>query len=249
MDIAVWEGLSMTNSGTNQQNAAIAVRQAAIDMGYSCAEINAFTDRFEARGYVLPVYTCTGTCAITAISTSNLSPCDDNGTPEDGTDDFFTADVTVTFNDAPATGTLELTGDGTASISVASLTSPHTFVGVTLPSDGGAIDLTATFSDETSCTLNEPNAGTAPDPCITLGIEDNEAASAITIFPNPANNTISMLNVIQEYEITVYNMLGQKIIEQTIDTDNNSIDISNLNLGVYIIKIKDFNKVLRFIKN
>ena len=52
----------MTNSSTNQQNAAIAVRQAAIDMGtaggYTCADIQAFTDRFTARGYVLPAYTC-----------------------------------------------------------------------------------------------------------------------------------------------------------------------------------------------
>ncbi len=53
----------MTNSGTNQQNAAIAVRQAAIDMGtaggYTCADIDAMTNRFTAQGYVLPDYTCT----------------------------------------------------------------------------------------------------------------------------------------------------------------------------------------------
>lgn len=57
-DKAFLEGLGMTNSNTNQQNAAIAVRQAAIDMNYTCPEINAFTERFEARGYNLPPYDC-----------------------------------------------------------------------------------------------------------------------------------------------------------------------------------------------
>jgi len=58
IDKAFLEGLAMTNSNTNQQNAAIAVRQAAIDMGLSCSDIQHFTDRFEARGYVLPEYNC-----------------------------------------------------------------------------------------------------------------------------------------------------------------------------------------------
>ncbi|MCW5521237.1 hypothetical protein J1N09_15450, partial [Aureitalea sp. L0-47] len=97
--------------------------------------------------------------------TSNLSACNDNGTPANSADDFFTADVTVTFANAPATGTLDLTGDGTASVSVVGLTSPHTFTLVQMTADGGAIDLTATFSDDAPCTFNETNAGTAPASC------------------------------------------------------------------------------------
>lgn len=54
VDKAFLEGLAMTGSSTNQQNAAIAVRQAAIDMGYSCADIDVFTQQFTASGYILP---------------------------------------------------------------------------------------------------------------------------------------------------------------------------------------------------
>jgi len=54
VDKAFLEGLAMTGSSTNQQNAAIAVRQAAIDMGYSCADIDVFTQEFTTTGYVLP---------------------------------------------------------------------------------------------------------------------------------------------------------------------------------------------------
>ena len=74
-DKAFLEGLGMTNSGTNQQNAAIAVRQAAIDIGtaggFTCADIQAFTDRFTARGYVLPAYTCN--LSVAEFNVNNIS--------------------------------------------------------------------------------------------------------------------------------------------------------------------------------
>lgn len=61
-DRAFLEGLAMTSSNTNQQNAAIAVRQAAIDMlgqfGFTCGDITAITQEFTATGYVLPAYSC-----------------------------------------------------------------------------------------------------------------------------------------------------------------------------------------------
>ncbi|WP_062700030.1 T9SS type A sorting domain-containing protein [Chryseobacterium indologenes] len=61
-DRAFLEGLDLTTSTTNQQNAAIAVRQAAIDMvgqfGFTCNDITVITQEFTAAGYTLPAYTC-----------------------------------------------------------------------------------------------------------------------------------------------------------------------------------------------
>ena len=57
MDKALLNGLILTNSSTNQQNAAIAVRQAAINMNYPCADIQVFTEKFTNRGYVMPSIT------------------------------------------------------------------------------------------------------------------------------------------------------------------------------------------------
>ena len=54
VDKAFLEGLAMTGSSTSQEDAAIAVRQAAIDMGYSCPDINVFTVEFTATGYNMP---------------------------------------------------------------------------------------------------------------------------------------------------------------------------------------------------
>lgn len=110
----------------------------------------------------------TGTplCSITAITVSNISACDGKNT-HDTSDDTFTADVTVTFANPPNTGNLVLSGDGSASVAVGSLSTAtsHTFVGVTMPADGGAIGLTATFSADMPCTFTNNNAGTAPASC------------------------------------------------------------------------------------
>lgn len=112
-----------------------------------------------------PIVACPLMCSVDGISVGNISACNDNGTA-DPSDDTFTADVTVTFTDVPATGTLDLSGDGTASVAVGSVgAGTHTFTGVTMSADGGAIDLTAAFSADPACSLNNPNAGTAPAAC------------------------------------------------------------------------------------
>ncbi len=108
-------------------------------------------------------------CMITAINTSNISACNNNGTPGNTADDFFTADVTVVYVNPPATGTLALTGDGAAVVGVAMAgATSHTFVGVQMSADGTPINLTATFSVGT-CTFNNPAAGTSPVSCSTTG--------------------------------------------------------------------------------
>ncbi len=138
-DKAFLEGLGMTNGGTNHEQAATAVRQAAIDMGYTCVEIDAITARFEARGYTLPAYTC------------------------------------------------------------------------------------------------------------VLSV-DEFAASNISIYPNPTNGTITLKNITQEYDVNVYNMLGQSMKQQTVNSASKTIDVTNLATGTYFIKFKGYDKVLKFIK-
>ncbi|GAK95363.1 GTP-binding protein EngA [Nonlabens ulvanivorans] len=113
---------------------------------------------------------CSTECIITNIVESNVSICNDGGTSGVGQegDDTFTADITVTFDFVPASGTLDLTGDGSDSVGVAGLDSAtsHTFVGVEFPADGGPVSLSADFSDAfTSCIFSLPNVFTAQSQC------------------------------------------------------------------------------------
>ena len=73
-DRAFWEGLAMTGGGTNQNDAANAVYQAAINMGYPCDEREDIHDEYSATGYTLPAFNCTGT-PIAAFSATPTTVC------------------------------------------------------------------------------------------------------------------------------------------------------------------------------
>ena len=77
-DRAFLEGLSRTSSSTNQQQAATAVRQAALDMvgthGFTCADIATMTTEFTASGYTLPSYTCNLAAADIKVEDIKIFP-------------------------------------------------------------------------------------------------------------------------------------------------------------------------------
>lgn len=70
------EGLGMTNSSATQQTAAIAVRQAAIDMvgnyGFTCDDVAIISQEMAATGYTMPAYECI-TLAVADINKNQVS--------------------------------------------------------------------------------------------------------------------------------------------------------------------------------
>ena len=84
----------------------------------------------------------------------------------------------------------------------------------------------------------------------TLGVEDVDLKDDINIvlYPNPVQNTlqINALNSIDSIEI--FNLLGQKVMEQK---GSNAINVRSLSKGNYIVKIFQENETVstkRFIK-
>lgn len=70
-----------------------------------------------------------------------------------------------------------------------------------------------------------------------LGIEDNQNGNiSFKIFPNPTSEFlfINTQNLIKE--VSIYNLVGQKMESKL---DNNKINVSNLSNGTYFIKITD----------
>jgi len=68
-----------------------------------------------------------------------------------------------------------------------------------------------------------------------LGLGDNNQ-NAFSVYPNPANDFINITSQTSgDKNVVVYNVLGKQVINTTINTER--LDISNLNSGVYIIKI------------
>ena len=91
-------------------------RKFAINMGDPIGS-NLFDPSIEWDGFAtddfsgLNAHSSACACAISAMTITNAGSCNNAGTPADPSDDYFTADVTVTFANQPSTGTLALTGD------------------------------------------------------------------------------------------------------------------------------------------
>ena len=60
--------------------------------------------------------------------------------------------------------------------------------------------------------------------------------SNIKMYPNPATTSFTIEAQSSVENVTVYNMLGQEVISKTPNTQQTTIDISTLNVGVYIVK-------------
>ena len=69
----------------------------------------------------------------------------------------------------------------------------------------------------------------------TDGVDENMASKA-SVYPNP---TSGMLNVKAEgmESVSVFNMLGQKVAEVSVNADQTEIDMSGLESGVYMLRI------------
>jgi hypothetical protein len=81
-----------------------------------------------------------------------------------------------------------------------------------------------------------------------------ELIQGLNLYPNPATNMVTLTisdNVLIPDNYTIFNSLGQTIASKQIsNTQDLSINVSNLSVGVYFIKVtKDNNsKTLKFIK-
>lgn len=92
--------------------------------------------------------------------------------------------------------------------------------------------------------------------CSTVGLyeENNPETKFLELFPNPANEFIiikSKENQLISGKIEMFNVYGQKIVDQTIIQKSNvMIDINKWNSGVYIFSFSYLNSkfVRRFIK-
>ncbi|SHI51330.1 T9SS type A sorting domain-containing protein [Flavobacterium terrae] len=213
-DKAFLEGLSMTNSSTNQQNAAIAVRQAAIDMNFPCADVLTMTQKFTQAGYTMPAVTtrinCPGNQTVVAGAGNTYSMASFISQTN-----VISANCSATATQNPAVGT-----------SLA----PGTYT-VTMTATGG-----------TSC-----NFQLTVQPALSV---DEFVKKNLKLYPNPASTEITVSgDFISGQDIEIYNLLGQKLIQKNLITNEEKIDISSLSSGVYTAKFKGSNTTLKFIKN
>ena len=86
----------------------------------------------------------------------------------------------------------------------------------------------------------------------SLSVSELELNETISIYPNPTTDNIkvNLPNSMDKATVTVFNVLGKKVITQEMSATNNKIKISHLNSGIYLLKFTNRNvsQTLKLVK-
>ncbi|WP_284651994.1 T9SS type A sorting domain-containing protein [Flavobacterium terrisoli] len=76
----------------------------------------------------------------------------------------------------------------------------------------------------------------------TLGTPDF-IASNVKFYPNPATNVLNIESDLNIEKVSIYNVLGQEVVVKTPNSELVTLDVANLQSGVYIVKATIEGKV------
>lgn len=71
-------------------------------------------------------------------------------------------------------------------------------------------------------------------------IVENEPTNKMEIFPNPANQTLTVYAGL----VTIYDLLGNQVFQSFSNDKNHQIDVSALSVGIYLVKLQNNNNIV-----
>ena len=77
-----------------------------------------------------------------------------------------------------------------------------------------------------------------------LDLDNEKAKDKILIYPNPAKNIIKINGLSIISAITIYNLNGKLMVKETIESSEETIDVSMLENGSYILKIESEKELI-----
>lgn len=173
-------------------------------------------------------YGCTDTTALTLpvsptpVVTTSISP-----------GGFICAGSSVTITAGGAATYSWSTGDATQKITVVP-TAPATYTAV------GTTTAGCSKASIISLTVLQ---------CV--GLEENSASHAISIFPNPTNGNVTIESSIAIHEVRIKDVSGRVILEQAFESLSSiHLNLDHLNAGVYFIEFpkEQAGKVVKLVK-
>ena len=84
-----------------------------------------------------------------------------------------------------------------------------------------------------------PNFEDAYNALLTLGVEEEFLMSNFALYPNPVSSkvNVSFPEGVHTAEFSVFSILGQEVLTTEISSNRNTIDISSLTKGMYLVTI------------
>lgn len=218
-DKAFWAGLAMTNSSTNQSDAANAVYTAATNMGYSNTERQAIRNRYIAAGYTMPAFIPLPLklTSFTAVKSGTAVAVAWKTAQEENTRLFRvqrSADG-VHFTDL---GELNAAGNSTTEQNYnytdrLPLTGNNYYRLQTINTDGSA--------DYSAIVL------------VRFGKEKE-----LQLYPNPAYDRVTISNTQGAGTIRVTDLAGKLVLQQAVSGNSIVLDITSLKAGSYIVQFE-----------
>lgn len=106
----------------------------------------------------------------------------------------------------------------------------------------GCQDTNNNSADFIADTVTPRNNATAANVCGTASTKNFDAIAGLTMYPNPVSGNI--LNITSaanlEMNVAIFDVLGKQVINTKVN--NNTVNVSSLNAGVYIVKITEDGK-------
>lgn len=70
-----------------------------------------------------------------------------------------------------------------------------------------------------------------------LGVSEY-SLDGFSFYPNPSSDVLNLKSIKNIENVSVYNLLGQQVINSRINATDSQLDISSLNIGAYIMKVE-----------
>ncbi len=82
----------------------------------------------------------------------------------------------------------------------------------------------------------------------SVGIEEHLTNEDFNVYPNPVSDNLTVETSAYTPEgncLSIYTLIGEKIMEEKFSSQNYSVDVSQLSEGIYIIEVKTKKNIIR----
>ncbi|MBL7731917.1 MAG: T9SS type A sorting domain-containing protein [Chitinophagaceae bacterium] len=225
-DRAFWTGLGMTNSSTNQNDAANAVYQASITLGYTGAERTAIHARYTAAGYTLPPLVLpVKLSSFNAVKSGSQTLVSWQTASEENLQSFA-VERSLNGVDYSTIGTVIPAGNS-------STTRGYTFTDVA-PANG------KNYYRLRSVSANGSNDYSAV--ALVIFGKDNQ----LLLFPNPVKDILTIKNATAGGTVAVFDLNGKQVLSQKIPASNSqpvTIRMNGFPAGMYMVQLTANGKI------
>ncbi len=100
-------------------------------------------------------------------------------------------------------------------------------------------DITAVTESQTYILMQPVNDSVVIDPSVPAGVIEAETTPSFTLYPNPANDKVTVLTTTSTHTIEICDMSG-RIVKTVVPMSNNTtIETSSLANGMYLVNVKN----------